>query len=91
MATYEATLMHGERGGEGRYKFDAEDGLMGGSAMTVVRTFMEHLQDHAGIDHIDWQVNAAMKNKDKGVVTALGNLIMNDDDEQPFVCFINAA
>lgn len=88
MAIYKATLMHGERGGEGQYTFEAEDGLIARSALTTVRRFMEHLQTHAGIGAIDWHVNAAMKNKEKRVVTALGELVMHGDDEQPFVCFI---
>lgn len=91
MATYKAVLMHGERGGEGQYTFDAEDDLITHSAMTTVRRFMEHLQDHAGLGAIDWHVNAAMKNKEKRVVTALGDLVMHGDDEQPFVCFISEA
>lgn len=88
MAIYKATLMHGERGGEGTYTFEAEDGLIDRSAMTTVRRFMEYLQDRAGLGTIDWHVNAAMKNKEKRVVTALGELVMKGNDEQPFVCFI---
>lgn len=87
MATYHATLMHGDRGGEGTYTFEAETGLIQHSAMTTVRRFMEHLNDHAGLGKFDWHVNAAMKNKEKGVVTALGELVLHGDDE-PFVCFI---
>lgn len=91
MATYKAVLMHGERGGEGQYTFEAEDDLIARSAVTTVRRFMEHLQQHTGMDEFEWHVNAAMKNKEKRVVTALGELIMHGDDEQPFVCFINEA
>lgn len=90
MATYHATLMHGERGGEGTYEFEAEDGLIENSAMTMVRRFMEHLTDNAGLGNFEWHVNAAMKNKEKGVVTALGELVLSGDEE-PFVCFITEA
>ncbi|PIE11939.1 MAG: hypothetical protein CSA72_02155 [Rhodobacterales bacterium] len=90
MATYNATLMHGERGGEGKYTFEAEDGLIDNSAMSTVRRFMEHLTEHAGLGPFEWQLNAAMKNKEKHVVTALGVLVLHGDEE-PFVCFINEA
>ena len=88
MATYQATLMHGERGGDGTYRFEGPDDLFTRSAMTILRAFMAHLEETAGLGHIDYHFNAAMKNKDKQVVTALGSLLFHGDDEQPFVCMI---
>ena len=91
MATYNAVLMHGERGGEGNYSFEGDDDLLSRSPVKVMRAFLKHLDDNAGLGHIDHEINAAMKNKEKGVVTALGNLIFHGDDAQPFVCMISAA
>lgn len=90
MAKYQAILMHGERGGEGRYVFEGNDDLLKKSPMKVLRLFMEHLDKTAGLGHIDYEVNAAMKNKEKGVITALGNLDLGNDT-QPFVCMISHA
>ena len=90
MATYEAILMHGNRGGEGKYSFEGKDDLLKRSPVKVLRAFLEYLDEHAGIGHIDYEINAAMKNKEKGVVTALGNLVFHGDDEQPFICMISA-
>lgn len=91
MATYEAVLMHGERGGEGRHKFNGPDDLMEHSPITVMRVFMAYLDEHAGLGHIDFHINAAMKNDKYGVVTVLGELVFAKDDHQPFACFISKA
>lgn len=88
MTTYEATLVHAERGGKGTYRFEAKDGLIGKSAFKVVRKFMEHLEGRFDHDHFEWRVNASFKNKEKGIVTALGEFEFHGDDEQPFVCYI---
>lgn len=92
MATYEAVLMHGERGGEGRHKFEAADDLMTHSPVTVMKVFMAFVDEHAGLGHIDFEINAAMKNDKYKTVTVLGNLIFHHDGEnepQPFCCFIS--
>ncbi|WP_428926996.1 hypothetical protein [Marinibacterium sp. SX1] len=88
MAKYGATLMHGARGGDRRFEFDGPDDLMAHSPMTVMRRFMEHLDDTARLGHIDYQVNAAMKNEKYQVVTVLGDLTFAKGDHQPFVCMI---
>lgn len=90
MATYLAQLMHGDQGGAGEYRFEADDDLLSQTPATVVRAFMEHLDRQASLGKIDYELNAAMKNKDKGVVTALGHFTLSGD-EQPFVLFISAA
>ncbi len=63
MAKFQAVLMHGERGGDGTYSFDGADDLFGQSALTILRAFMAHLEASAGLGHIDYHVNAAMKNR----------------------------
>ena len=91
MATYTAVLMHGNRGGEGTHTFEGDADLMSRSPVRILRVFMAALEGKAGLGHIDYEVNAAMKNEDKNVVTALGNLILHGDDTQPFVCMISPA
>jgi len=91
MAAYTMILMHGDRGGEGRYTFEADADLLAHSPATVMRTAMAALDARAGIGHIDYELNAALKNSEKGVVTALGNLVFHGDDVQPFGAFISAA
>lgn len=88
MATFMMTLMHGDRGGEGTYMFEGPDDLMRHSPVTVLKAAMAHLDAHAGLGHIDFEINAALKNSEKSVVTALGALVFHGEDFQPFVCFI---
>lgn len=90
MASYLAQLMHGDSGGAGEYRFDGDEGLLARTPATVVRAFMDHLNGTAQLGHVDYELNAAMKNRDKGVVTALGHFVLNGD-EVPFVLFISAA
>ena len=90
MAQFQMVMMHGERGGEGVYRFEAADDLLRHSPITVLRAAMAYLDAHAGIGHIDYEVNAALKNADKGVVTAMGSLVFHGEDHQPFICFISA-
>jgi hypothetical protein len=90
MATFEAVLMHGNRGGEGTYRFDGDDDLMTRTPVRVMRVFMEWVEANAGVGAIDYELNAALKDEKSGTVTALGKLIF-DDSEQPFVCMITRA
>ena len=90
MATYLAQLMHGDRGGAGEYRFEGPDGLLAQTPASSVRLFMDHLDRAAHLGHIEYELNAAMKNRDQGVVTALGCFVLSGE-EQPFVLFISAA
>ncbi|ARE41247.1 hypothetical protein RGUI_3106 [Rhodovulum sp. P5] len=89
MATYQAILMHGGREAEATREFDGPDDLMAGSPAAVMRTYMEWVDAHAGVGHVDYELNAAMKSKDGRVVTTLGSLIFHGNDHQPFVCMIS--
>lgn len=92
MANFQAVLMHGSRGGEGTYRFEGPDTLLKKSPVKAARVFMEYLEaTHPALGHIDYEINAALKNKDKQVVTILGNLVFHGDDEQPFMCMISVA
>ena len=89
MNTYVARMMDAETGSEGRYEFEADDGLLGKSPVKVVRAFMEHVdKDLFPHQHIDYELNAAFKNKGKKVVTAMGSLVTGHDPEIPFLLMI---
>jgi hypothetical protein len=88
MAQYTAVLMHGNRDAEGRHRFEADDDLMTHSPATVMRVFMEAMDETAGVGHIDYELNAAMKNRESTIVTTLGSLIFHHDNLQPFICMI---
>lgn len=89
MKTYHAVLMHGNRDGEGHYDFEAPEMLAQASPVRIMRAFMEHLEAKAHVGHIDYEINAAMKNKEVGVVTVMGQLIFDNDSVQPFICMID--
>lgn len=91
MTKYRMTLMHGRRGSEGIHDFEEESDLLSHSPMTVLRRTLEAVEKSEGIGHIDYEVNAAMKNEENGIVTALGRLIFHGDDRQPFVAYIALA
>lgn len=88
MRTYHAILMHGNRDSEGRYEFEAPELLAQTSAVRIMQAFMEHVEAQARVGHIDYEINAAMKNEDAGVVTVLGELKFETGSAQPFVCMI---
>ncbi|MCV6587389.1 MAG: hypothetical protein OIF47_17815 [Marinibacterium sp.] len=91
MTKYHAVLLHGARGGEGNYEFEGPDDLMRRSPVKVMRAFMEHLDQTADLGHLDYLINAAMKNSEKQVVTVLGEIDFSDTNAQPFVCMISPA
>lgn len=88
MRSYNATLMHGNRDGEGHYTFEGPELLAQASPVRIMRAFMEHLDATARLGHIDYEINAAMKNKEVGVVTVMGELQFENHSAQPFVCMI---
>ncbi len=91
MPTYSAVLMHGSRGGEGRYTFEGPEKLFKKTPVKIMRTFMEDLETRSPIGHIEYEINAAIKNKEAGVVTVIGDLHFDEDNGQPFMCMITKA
>ncbi|MEO0912417.1 MAG: hypothetical protein AAFY59_05425 [Pseudomonadota bacterium] len=91
MATYKAVLMHGERGGEGAYTFDGPEDLFARSPVKIMRAFMDSVELERSIGHIDYEINAAMKNKRGDIVTVIGELSFETGDPQPFAAMINPA
>ncbi len=91
MPTYHARMLDAETGGEGRYRFDAPADLMSRTADEIVATFFDHVEKEVLRRHADWEVNGVMKNRERGVVTAIGSLIPHKNDPPlPFLLMISA-
>ena len=86
---YKVTLMHGNRDGEGRYSFEAAEGLMRQTPVRIMRAFMESVEAKNGIGHVDYEINAALKNDEHDVATIIGDLVFDEDNRQPFMCMIS--
>ena len=89
MPKYITTLVHGRRGGEGRYEFDAEEKLLDEPPVCIMRTFMDSIEQNFKIGHIDYQINTATKDQRHGIVTVTGDIIFERGDHQPFMCMIH--
>jgi hypothetical protein len=83
-----AVLMHGARGGEGTYRFDLPRDLVHASPVRIMRAFMEHAETRAALGHIDYEINAALKNREHDITTVIGEFVFGPDNRQPFCCFI---
>lgn len=92
MAKYKLMLTHATRDGQGVHIFEADDDLLTHSPVTVMRTTMAAME-HEGpnIGHIDFQLYSCLKDKDTGVVSALGDLIFNGTQSEPFTALISKA
>lgn len=88
MPKMNAVLMHGARGGEGRYSFEVSEATAEGSPVRIMRAFMEHVDATADLGHVDYEINAAMKNRALNITTVIGDMILPGDNRQPFACFI---
>ena len=91
MAEYLAILVHGKRGGEGRYEFTGPDDLLGETPYNVMRAFMDSAEATHSIGHIDYEINAAIKNKHFKIVTVIGEISFEGGDHQPFMCMLSRA
>ena len=80
----------GDTGGEGRYDFSFDGDLLSHSPATVLRTFWESVdRDVLPTEHVDYKLNAAMKNRAGTVVTALGSMLREHDGAVPFMAMIS--
>ena len=87
---YLTILFDGRTGGEGRYKFKAQDDLMARTPVRAMREFMESLEAKQYLaGHQDYEINAAMKNKEHDVVTVLGTMHLENGDHAPFMAMIS--
>ena len=87
----QAIVMGPVSGSDSTYRFDAPDDLFGRPVDEIVEAFAAHIHD-AGVitSPVSYELNSAMKNPEKNVVTAIGNLILQGD-HLPFVVMISKA
>lgn len=90
MAQFVASLMDAETGSDNKYDFDGPDDLMKMTPVRVIRHFMEIVDKQLlPSEHIDYELNAAMRNKEAGVITGIGSLIRENGGEIPFLLMIS--
>ena len=90
MTTFIANMMDAETGSDNRYEFDGPEDLLDRTPVRVVRHFMEIVdRDLLPKEHIDYELNAAMKNRSIGVVTAMGSMMLERGGETPFMVMIS--
>jgi hypothetical protein len=86
MAEYRARMMDAEGGQEGVYDFKEQEDLLQRTPMAVVRSFFQHI-DRTVFErhHVDYEINAAQKHRERGVVVAMGQFHL--EGEQPPIPF----
>lgn len=90
MTTYHARMLDGEGKGEGSYEFDGPPDLMKKTADEIVTVFFDYVEKEVLKTNADWEVNGVMKNKERGIVTAIGSLIPETNDPpMPFLLLIS--
>ncbi|MDX2309003.1 MAG: hypothetical protein NW216_12240 [Hyphomicrobium sp.] len=90
MRTYYARMMDAATGGEGSYRFEGPEDLMKRTADEVVTVFFEAIGPKILESMVDWEVNGALKNRDRGIVTAMGALIPDrNEPDMPFLLMIS--
>lgn len=83
-----AVMMDAETGVEDRYDFEMEKEIFTHPAHEVVDAFFKYLQRHHETPkHGRWELNSAIRNKDKRLVTSMGHLIL-PHGEIPFMVMI---
>lgn len=89
MASYQARMLDAETSGEGSYVFEGPDDLMQRTADEIVSVFFDHVEQEVLGRNADWEINGVMKNKERGIVTAIGSLIPERNDAPlPFLLLI---
>lgn len=89
MSEYQAQMLNTSEGSiAGSYPFDAPEDLFGKSSDQIVRKFFEHVDKDIFHHHVDYEINAAFKNKDGSAVTAMGSLVLKDQSHLPFLLLI---
>ena len=90
MATYYARMLDAATNGEGAYTFEGPDDLLKKTADEIVTTFFDYVESDVLKTHADWEINGVMKNKERGIVTAIGSLIPEKNDApMPFLLLIS--
>ena len=90
MPRYYARMLDANTSGEGSYAFEGPPDLMRKTADEIVAAFFEYIERDILKAHADWELNGAMKNKERDVVTAIGSLIPHKNDPPlPFLLMIS--
>lgn len=90
MATYYARMLDAETNGEGSYTFPGPIDLLERPADEIVAVFFEHVEKEVLKANADWEINGVMKNKERGIVTAIDSLIPDKNDPPlPFLLLIS--
>lgn len=92
MATYHARMLSADTAsGEGTYTFEADDKLMKKPADEIVGVFFSYVENEILKGQYDWELNGAIKNKELGIVTAIGALELEEGKPPlPFLLMISA-
>ncbi len=89
--TYLAAMMDAETGGNKNYQFEAAADLFSKPADDIVSAFIHSLRDDAGQPAPpEYELNSAIKKRQKQVVMATGSLIVGHG-EIPFLVMISPA
>lgn len=95
MAKYLVRMLDSVSGNEGSYAFEHRDDLMLRPADEVIAAFFEYAEREVfARDHVEYELNGVIKNKDLRTVVAIGSLHRRDHDDhggQPFTIFVSAA
>lgn len=84
----EATVMGYRSGGDSKYRFELEDDPMNMPADDVVDALIGHLRATGYLTkNCTYETNSAIRNKEVGVVLAIGTLYIKSDP-MPFAAFI---
>jgi hypothetical protein len=89
MAKFSARLMDGNTGGEGAYRFEASDDLMDLPVDEIVDLFFTSASARVLTENVAWELNSAMRNSDRNIVTAMGSLLHAEDPPVPFLLLIS--
>jgi cytochrome P450 len=89
MALFRARLIDSLSEKEDSFEFDAHEDLMNDTPVRIVRSFFggsDPSRFHTR--HQDWELNAAFKNRERGVVTCMGSFHLDGEPPVPFLLLI---
>jgi hypothetical protein len=90
-AQYQAAMLDAESGGNESYRFEADDQLFSRPADDIVAAFIDHYNvSRNGGKLYSYELNSAVKKRDKPVVLATGALML-EKGELPFLLMISPA
>ncbi|MGF1476732.1 MAG: hypothetical protein ACFB6S_14330 [Geminicoccaceae bacterium] len=89
--TCNAVVMGPVSGSDHLYQFDVEDDFMDRPADEIVEAFVDYLHREGELkDPSAYELNSAIKNREKGVIMAIGSLALGAE-LMPFVAMFSQA